>query len=54
MNTAKNHNITNYKIYEDRQTGSNLDRPSLKKLQNDIFRGQGRYCSRMEIGPFVP
>ncbi len=37
---CRNHGITNYKVYEDRQTGSNLDRPSLKKLQNDIFRGR--------------
>ena len=35
-----NHGITNYKFYRDRQTGGNLDRPALKKLQQDIFRGR--------------
>ena len=37
---CKNHNISNYKIYKDRQTGGNLDRPALKRLQDDIFRGR--------------
>ena len=37
---CRNHSITNYKIYKDRQTGGNLDRPSLKQLQDDIFKGR--------------
>lgn len=37
---CKNHGISNYKVYKDRQTGGNLDRPSLKRLQDDIFRGR--------------
>lgn len=37
---CRNHGISNYKIYKDRQTGGNLDRPALKRLQDDIFRGR--------------
>ena len=37
---CRNHGIQDYKIYKDRQTGGNLDRPALKQLQNDIFRGR--------------
>ena len=35
-----NHGISNYKIYRDKQTGGNLDRPALQKLQQDIFGGR--------------
>ena len=37
---CQNHSITGYKIYADRQTGGNLDRPALKRMQSDIFRGR--------------
>jgi len=37
---CRNHGIDNYKIYRDKQTGGNLDRPALHKLREDIFRGR--------------
>lgn len=37
---CRNHGITDYKIYRDKQTGGTLDRPALLKLQQDIFRGR--------------
>ena len=37
---CRNHGISNYKIYRDKQTGGTLDRPALQKLQQDIFRGR--------------
>jgi DNA invertase Pin-like site-specific DNA recombinase len=37
---CQNHGIKNYKFYRDKQTGGNLDRPSLNKLQEDVFRGR--------------
>jgi DNA invertase Pin-like site-specific DNA recombinase len=37
---CKNHGISNYKVYKDRLTGGNLDRPALQRLQDDIFRGR--------------
>lgn len=35
-----NHNITNFKIYKDMMTGGTIDRPALKELQADVFRGR--------------
>ena len=32
---CRNHNLTNLKIYKDKMTGSRIDRPQLKKMQND-------------------
>lgn len=37
---CRNHNLTNIRIYRDKMTGSRIDRPQLKKLQNDIFLGK--------------
>lgn len=37
---CQNHDIDNYKIYRDKQTGGTLDRPALHKLRQDIFRGR--------------
>ena len=37
---CRNHSISNYKIYRDKLTGGNLDRPGLKSLEQDIFRGR--------------
>ena len=37
---CRNHNLTNIKVYRDKMTGSKIDRPQLKKLQQDIFLGK--------------
>ena len=37
---CQNHGIGNYKFYKDKQTGGNLNRPALQKLQQDIFSGR--------------
>lgn len=37
---CRNHGISDYRFYRDKQTGGNIDRPALKKLQEDIFRGR--------------
>lgn len=37
---CRNHNLTNIKIYEDKVSGGKIDRPQLKKLQQDIFLGK--------------
>ena len=35
-----NHSLANIMIYKDKMTGSIIDRPQLKKLQQDIFMGK--------------
>lgn len=40
---CRNHGISNYKIYRDKQSGGSLDRPALQKLRQDIF--SGRVCT---------
>lgn len=37
---CRNHNLTNIRVYRDKMTGSKIDRPQLKKLQQDIFMGK--------------
>lgn len=37
---CRNHGISNYKVYRDKQSGGSLDRPALQRLQEDIFRGK--------------
>lgn len=37
---CRNHNLTNIRVYRDKMTGARIDRPQLKKLQQDIFMGK--------------
>jgi DNA invertase Pin-like site-specific DNA recombinase len=37
---CRNHNITNLRIYRDKMSGGRIDRPQLKRLQQDVFMGK--------------
>ena len=37
---CRNHNLADLKVYRDKMSGGEIDRPALQKLQQDIFVGK--------------